>query len=244
MNLNLINRTDIEMFPGEERWYRIIGETEWKPSVTTMIGKVLSKGEIYDRWMGNQPSYQAACDTRDKAAKRGTLVHTLCENYLKGERVYSDDKEIAKRMMSFDHWVHKHNPKIIALEPKLIHKDVPFSGTADIICEINGQMTIVDIKTGMAHDEHQLQLMCYKRLWDHICPSKPIKKMYGLYLKGTWITKVEPQFKEYKDNPFVIKALYDLWTWKVKGGPRKEKPFDTTFKRRTQNDKKKLEEVL
>ena len=244
MNLNLINRTDIEMFPGNERWYRIKGEHLWKPSVTTMIGAVLSKGEIYDRWMGNQPSYDAACATRDKAGARGTLVHSLCEDYMNGKTVHSDEAEIAKRMMSFDYWMNQYNPNIIAVEAKLIHKDVPFSGTTDIICEINGVMSIVDIKTGMAHDEHGLQLMCYKRLWDHIYPSNPIKKIYGLYLKGTWITKVEPIFKEYKDSPFVIKALYDLWTWKKKGGPKRQVPFKTTFRRRAQNEKRNLEEVL
>ena len=35
---------DIERNDGDERWYRIVDETKWLPSVTTMIGSVMNKG--------------------------------------------------------------------------------------------------------------------------------------------------------------------------------------------------------
>ena len=70
-------------------------------------------------WLGNQPSYEAACEVRDAAAKRGTLVHEYCEAINKGQDLdLRDDKkiieemgldinEIAKYMMSYDLWRHE-----------------------------------------------------------------------------------------------------------------------------------------
>ena len=206
-------KQDIIYHEGDERWCSIKGRKLWKPSVTTFIGAVLNKGIGYDMWLGNAISYKEACKERDIAAKRGTIVHNLCEELmLKGflnvpEDIVDDYKdEVLKRLMSFESWYINTKPKIVTTEYKLYHQDVPYSGTPDIICEINGKLCIIDIKTGAPYQSHQLQLTCYKKLWDTIFPEYPIQELYGLYLKDSWITKVEPIAKKYKYDEDTISS--------------------------------------
>ena len=225
----------IEMYDTDNHWYRTEGN-EWKPSVTTIINSVLNKGKGFETWLGNQPSYKIACEERDDAAARGTAVHEACEAYLHGQHVDGSNSpwgdEFNKRMMSFEAWMDEYKPDIIATEYKMYHKDIPFSGTCDmVIYTPDTGLSVVDIKTGAPYESHALQLTCYKMLWDAMYPDFPIKNMYGLYLKGTWISKVEPQFKSYKYVPEVMDHVLGVWRWLIGStGPKGRKPIKTHFK--------------
>ncbi len=237
----------IERNTGDERWYRIVSKTKWLPSVTTMIGSVLHKGEGFEKWLGDNPSYDIACEKRDKAAVLGTLVHDQCEKLLHGETIVEmQDKSVIKRLMSFTEWHKEYKPDVAVTELKLVHPDVPYSGTPDIVCYINGKLHMVDIKTGNPYETHQLQLSCYKTLWDNIFPDYPIEKMYGLYLKDSWISKVAPNFKEYKYTPKEVDCVYKLWKWKKGGNPKPKSgyPLKTHFKLKVNKDVKNLEEEM
>tara|TARA_R100000808_G_C2115367_1_gene128172 strand:+ start:278 stop:1036 length:759 start_codon:yes stop_codon:yes gene_type:complete len=237
----------VERNEGEERWYRIPGQTKWLPSVTTMIGSVLNKGEGFEKWLGDNPSYDIACEKRDKAAVLGTLVHDQCEKLLHGETIVEmNDKRVIKRLMSFVAWYKEHKPKVITTELKLVHPNVPYSGTPDIICLIENELCLVDIKTGSPYETHQLQLTSYKTLWDNIFDKYPIKRMYGLYLKDTWISKVSPNFKEYKYCPNEVESVYNLWKWKKGGNPSPKKgyPLNTQFKLQGVKNEKNLEREM
>ncbi len=113
----------------------------------------------------------------------------------------------------------------------MYHPDVPFSGTPDIVAYLPDLgLTLIDIKTGAPYESHQLQLTCYKMLWDALFPEAPIESLYGLYLKGSWISKVEPNFKAYKYVPEVIEHLVGVWRWMVgETGPKGRKPVKTIF---------------
>tara|TARA_Y100000593_G_scaffold92858_1_gene185805 strand:+ start:1542 stop:2291 length:750 start_codon:yes stop_codon:yes gene_type:complete len=240
MKKSLLKSKAIEIVyhEGDERWCAPKGTQQWKPSVTTFLGAVINKGVGYDTWLGNAPSYKEACKERDIAARRGTIVHDLCEQLLKDGTVsipqdinseFGD--AVAKRMMSFEFWYKQHCPEIITTEYKLYHPSLPFSGTPDIICKINNKICLIDIKTGNPYPTHQLQLTCYKMLWDAIFPEYPIDEMYGLYLKDSWISKVEPGFKKYKHAPDVVDNVYNVWKW-IAGGkpwPKSKYPVKLSF---------------
>ena len=222
----------IQLNEGDNHWYRT-EENDWKPSVTTIIGGVINKGKGYDTWLGNQPSYKIACDERDIAASHGTQVHEACEHYLNGKRIDGSNEgpEFNKRMMKFEHWVENRQPDILATEQQMYHKDIPFSATCDIVIYTpDSGLSIVDIKTGAPYETHALQLTCYKMLWDAMYPDFPIKNIFGLYLKGNWITKVEPLFKSYKYVPDVMEDVLGVWRWLIGStGPKGRKPIKTSF---------------
>ena len=224
---------DILVNTQDERWYKTEGNA-WKPSVTSVISAVINKGRGFEQWLGNQPSYKIACEERDTSAKLGTAVHSACERYLKGEVINGEklDDNFNKRMMQFEAWVDEYKPDIITLEYQMYHPDVPFSGTPDIVAYLPEKgLCLIDIKTGAPYETHELQLTCYKMLWDTLFPEAPITNIYGLYLKGNWISKVEPNFKKYTYVPDMVEHIVGLWIWThSETGPKGRKPVKTVFK--------------
>ena len=152
---------DIRRHESGARWYAPVGSYDWKPSVTTIIGETLNKGKGFEQWLGNHPSYKIACEERDKAADRGTLVHDLAEKYMHGESVESEDEEICKHLMSFEKFWRENEIQMIDTELFMWHKDVPWAGTCDIIAKMNGKYAIIDIKTGGHYKSHEIQLNMY-----------------------------------------------------------------------------------
>ena len=62
--------TQIIRHHGDNRWYTRRSKLDWKPSVTSVIGGAVDKGKGFELWLGNQPSYEAACNVRNEAARR------------------------------------------------------------------------------------------------------------------------------------------------------------------------------
>ena len=84
--------------------------------------------------------------------------------------------EVKLRLQAFIDFCHEHNPRSIATEISLYCDDLnedgelmfPWAGTADNVMEIDGNIWLIDIKTGKEYQSHELQLTSYKILWDHI----------------------------------------------------------------------------
>ena len=231
-------KPDITLWAEENHWYKVAGSKHWIPSVTTMLGSVMNKGYGFEKWLGDMPSYKIACEERDLAGAIGTLVHKHCET-LMSQRLFGlqlEDCEygdkVWKRMMSFVEWFKEYKPNVITLEERLAHMDVPWAGTPDIVCVINGKLCLIDIKTGGAYPTHGLQLTCYKKLWDMIFPEYPIEEMYGLYLKDSWRTKILPLMKSYDYAPEVADSVKHIWHWMngKSAQPKKKFPIKTSFK--------------
>ena len=208
----------IERFDEGSRWYSDARKKAWKPSVTTVIGQLLNKGPGYDEWLGNHASYKEACATRDEACEIGNIVHDSIETLLGGFPVELEKCEykskVWKRLMSFMEWHYNTNPyEVLAKELKLWHKDVPFSGTPDLVIRKDGELILIDYKTGAHYKSHELQCSMYKMLWDKIFPEFPIDKIQGMYLKDSWKKKVEPLVKTFKFTPDEVMAAVKLWNW-------------------------------
>ena len=133
---------------GDVRWYSIAGSRQWVPSVTSILSAA-DKGEFFHKWLANQGSWDNACKVRDKAAKRGTIVHEISEDLLNGEEIILDaGPEIVKRIMCLEEWYNNYQPEIIAQEIMLAFPGVRFAGRFDILARIDGKTVLIDIKTG------------------------------------------------------------------------------------------------
>ena len=210
---------DIRRHESGTRWYAPHGSYDWKPSVTTIIGDTLSKGKGFEMWLGNHPSYKIACEERDIAADRGTLVHELAEDYMNGESVESDNEEICKHLMSFEKFWLDNEVQLIETELFMWHKDVPWAGTCDIIAKIGGKYCIIDIKTGNYYKSHEIQLNMYAELLSRIV-EEPIDMIAGLYTKGKWIREPNYQLKKFKFNLEIALSVNEIWKFLMGGNPR------------------------
>ena len=210
---------DIRRHESGARWYAPVGSYDWKPSVTTIIGGTLNKGKGFEQWLGNHPSYKIACEERDKAADRGTLVHDLAEKYMHGESVEAQDEEICKHLMSFEKFWRDNEIQMIDTELFMWHKDVPWAGTCDIIAKMNGKYAIIDIKTGGYYKSHEIQLNMYAELLSKIT-GEEIGILAGLYTKGKWIREPNYQLKKFKFNLDIAMSVDSVWRFLNGGNPK------------------------
>lgn len=112
------------------------------PSVTAVTG-LLSKDDIA-RWRARVGD-EVADRVSAQASARGTRIHTLCEDYLRGNDMNID---------MFDHdmfnTLKKHLndiDNIHALESKLYSDHLRVAGTVDCIGEYKGNLAVIDFKT-------------------------------------------------------------------------------------------------
>ena len=239
--------TQLKRHHGNSRWYSRKHKLDWKPSVTSVIGSVLNKGIGFEKWLGNQPSYDKACEVRDAAARRGSLVHDYCEDLIGGlsfdirDDIKDDDNynmdEIAKYLMSFQKWRYDYNPKPEAAEVKLFHDDIPWSGTFDLIIRQDNSLQMIDYKTGDYYKSHEFQLNMYRILWNKIFPDFPVESIAGLYLKGKWIKEPNYNFKNFKINEDICWKVWDLYSFMNKLYPKAKPELQYKFEWEEVNDK-------
>lgn len=126
------------------------------PSVTTLM-KPLSD-DFY---------HTVDPEVLDKAAKRGTAVHNAIENYI----TYGmEDIEPSYEgyLEGFLAWWRRVKPKPLATECQVYHKILRYAGTSDLLCEINGRLTLVDYKSSAQVNSKlcAVQLEGYDRAWE------------------------------------------------------------------------------
>ena len=124
------------------------------PSVTE-IAKPIS----FER-LTNLPSH-----ILENARHRGSLVHEAIETYLlTGEIEWEEIDPIAIPYVEwFVNWHRTYRPKILYVEYRLFDED--YSGTLDLLCEIDGEIYLIDYKATSVIDKKSLsvQLEGYKR---------------------------------------------------------------------------------
>ena len=84
--------------------------------------------------------------TLENAANKGTSVHNSIENWIK----FGIEDVPAEHRGSFDgfrEWWDRYQPEVLASEMKIYHKLLQYGGTIDLLCIIDGLVTLVDFKT-------------------------------------------------------------------------------------------------
>lgn len=149
------------------RWYRIDGFTY--PSVTSVLGGTMSKEKqsVLDAWRNSLGVDKAAAEAK-RAADRGTRLHLMTEQYLKGEEINVPDATHVEWGM-FNSLKPKLNKigKIAGQEVVLYSHGLEIAGRCDCIAEWNGELCIIDFKTSNNHkndkmiEDYKYQLCAY-----------------------------------------------------------------------------------
>lgn len=182
------------------------------PSVTT----VLNVGNINGKWnalMGWQKRLLLQGidpdKARDEAADIGTLAHAMIEEHLGGPKV--DLKDYSKRNIgqastayaAYIDWESQHDLKVIATEQALTHPRLRYGGTADLICELNNEFTLIDFKSSNnVYADHVIQLSAYRELVQ-IKYKKPPK---------TWILHLGKETPSFADHYYAdLKKFWEAF---------------------------------
>lgn len=138
------------------------------PGVTTILTETLPTPDNLRFWIGDVGNDRAQAKL-ERAAARGTLIHEACERLLQGGEVQLH-REFPTRgdqkcVVGFINWVNSSQPEILGIETVVASQD-GFAGTLDIVCRIDGQLWIIDIKTsGGIYINHKLQIAAYRQAW-------------------------------------------------------------------------------
>lgn len=157
------------------------------PSVTTInkIGQE-SGGLIHWAWnLGmDGKDYRTA---RDDAAEGGTVGHALVDAAIHGVEAdlsgYSPEAQAAGQIAfgAYKEFMAQTRMEIIASEIPLVHQTLRFGGCIDAIGRgANGQLCVLDWKTGNTYADHLCQVAAYKELWEENNPTQLVEGGYHL----------------------------------------------------------------
>lgn len=123
------------------------------PSVTQIMNPLSAK--VY----GDIPA-----DVLARAAERGTQVHKAIEVFVQ-TGIKDIEAEYAGYLDGFERWWKQYSPKAILTEQKFVNPILGYAGTADLVCNIDDRLVIVDYKTSAVLNEMLVgvQLEAYRR---------------------------------------------------------------------------------
>jgi hypothetical protein len=211
----------------DSRFYRRNGN--YYPSVTYVLG-YYPKGKHFEDWL-KKVGYASEHIVK-KAAEEGTQVHEMVEEYLNGSELNFLDKNgypqcnpnVWQMFLCFVEFWETHKPKLIETEVHLFSDELKVAGTCDLICEINDELWVLDVKTSNhIQPTYELQTavytQCYKEcygkdaqrqgiLWLKSAKRGPKKdKMQG---KGWEVVESERTQEENLDIFKTVRTLFDL----------------------------------
>ena len=195
------------------------GEGVFYPSVTTIL-QYMPKNKFFDNWL-KDVGHNADLILR-KAGKEGTQVHEAAEKLVLGEEIsWMDDYGNAKysqivweMILKFADFWKTHKPKLISSEQFIWSDEHKYAGTADIVCEMDGEIWLLDLKTSNAlHRAYDLQLAAY---------AKGMEEVRGQKIDRTGIIWLKASSR----GPSKQKGVYQGKGWKIKVVDEIEKNFD------------------
>jgi len=172
----------------DSRYYQRNGE--YYPSVTYVLGYYL-KGKHFEDWL-KRVGFSADYIVK-RASEEGTQVHNLIEDYLNekelnflsptGKPLYNPG--VWQMFLRFVEWWETYQPTLIETEVHLFSDELKVAGTCDLVCEINGELWIIDFKTSnQLSTTYDLQTAVYGKCYEE-CFGKKIDRYGILWLKST-----------------------------------------------------------
>jgi hypothetical protein len=172
----------------DSRYYQ--RNDEYYPSVTYVLG-YYPKGKHFEDWL-KRVGFSADYIVK-KAAGEGTQVHNMIEDYLNGEELNFlsptgkplYDPNVWQMFLKFTEWWETYQPTLIETEVHLFSDELKVAGTCDLICEIDGELWIIDFKTSnQLQTTYDLQTAIYGKCYEE-CFGKKVDRYGVLWLKST-----------------------------------------------------------
>ena len=150
------------------------------PSVTTILGAI-NKPQLVD-WAAKQAAIYAVREQprlsklstelavaeiatthkriTELSSEIGTHVHECIESQIAVDNV--EHNPWPEHMRHFDRWKQAYKPEFLLSEATVYNRTVCYAGTLDMVANIGGVITLIDIKTGKnLYPEVALQLAAY-----------------------------------------------------------------------------------
>ena len=150
------------------RFYEVDGKAF--PSITTVLGAIPKPGlEAWRKSVGEE----AAKWEMNRAARRGSAVHTLVENYLKGESPSTRDVLPLGMFRLLKPYLEQID-NIHCLEQIMYSKKLTIAGQVDCVAEYNGKLSVIDFKTANKervdswNENYYIQCTAYAHMYEEL----------------------------------------------------------------------------
>ena len=201
---------------------------EYYPSVTYVLSHY-PKGKFFEDWL-KKVGYSADYIVK-KASEEGTQVHEMIEAYLNGEELkflehgrpmYAPN--IWQMFLRFVDFWEEYKPTLIEAEIHLFSDELKIAGTCDMVCEINGELWVIDFKTSNhLQTTYDLQTAIYAKCFEE-CFGKKVDRTGVLWLKSSkrrakkdkmqgkgWEMYESPRTQEDNLNIYrAVRTLFDI----------------------------------
>ena len=169
------------------RYYQRNGE--YYPSVTYVLS-FYPKGKFFEDWL-KKVGYSADYIVK-KASEEGTQVHEMIEAYLNGEELKflehgrpMYDPNVWQMFLRFVDFWEEYKPTLIEAEVHLFSDELKVAGTCDMVCEIDGELWVIDFKTSNhLQTTYDLQTAMYAKCFEE-CFGKKVDRTGILWLKSS-----------------------------------------------------------
>lgn len=181
--IRVVENGVVQVTVGDERWYwkgtidldRQIAEGKWVPSVT-WITSYYPKGKGFEIFLKN--AGDEAEDIKRIAGEKGSKIHQAIADAIRaGKNGIGMDyrcpnpttgflEELTPEeywaLQTFAAWAIETKPQIIANEVNVFSDKFEYSGTLDILCVVNRQPWLIDVKTPQQfYVKDELQISAY-----------------------------------------------------------------------------------
>ncbi|MCS7183781.1 MAG: hypothetical protein NZ866_00305 [Patescibacteria group bacterium] len=133
----------------------------WYPRVTSIVD-IKSKPALYYFYAAAE-NFTDAQNKKRKAAYEGTIVHEILEAIVRGKEIIVPPEFIGFKK-GFESFLKNYSLITRAewIEKRIKHSNYRYSGTFDILAEVNGVFSLIDIKTAAEiYDDYRLQTAAY-----------------------------------------------------------------------------------
>lgn len=238
----------------DERWYFHEKTESYLPSVT-WCANYWHRDDYLIKWIAKNGWDDAEMIKKSKG-NRGTRVHNAIEYLIENKEIsinqtfYNEPTDKQEELtadewecvMSFQAWFEKTKPKILEVEIPIFQLPneefkYGYAGTIDLVCKIDGEYWIVDLKTSAdIHKTHILQQSAYKNV---------IKERYkeiklGILQVGYARNKNKYKFTEIPDRLDLFKLAYGTWDEEVHSKYPLQKDYPIKLKLNGKHEKIKI----
>jgi genome maintenance exonuclease 1 len=138
----VLQELESETFPDGKRYYTLPDGSKL-PSVTTVIGAQKKKSIMeWRKRVGDEVANQIS----GTATRRGTAVHSMCEDFLNNKEVPFQASDAYEMFHSIKPSLRRIN-NIHYQEAALWSKELGMAGRVDCIGEFDNELSVIDFKT-------------------------------------------------------------------------------------------------
>lgn len=135
-----------------------------KPALRIWFGKQVYMATSLNPAISEQEALAEPTKQSTTAKSRGTAVHDIVEAYENTGKVAGLEGPFQGYARAFESWINSNDIKVVGHEQTVKSEKYHYAGTLDLLVEVNGKLTLIDVKTGKdIYPEAHLQVSAYKQ---------------------------------------------------------------------------------